>query len=195
MALTPITERTRTNLLLAFWQLYKVKDIDKIHIQEICEIAGYHRNSFYRYFADVYDILDQTENNVISEILANTDLGILVNAPETTIKNYLSVWENYREYLVIFADESKGFRFQIKLTQALKAACRKLFQYHEDPSTDDYLWEYHINGSVSTMLFYFRRTPPGLSLKEILELQMDFRDANKYPLQPRKIKQIEDIAH
>lgn len=45
---------TRQNLIDSFWLLYCQKNIEKITVKEICEIAGYNRSTFYVYFNDVY---------------------------------------------------------------------------------------------------------------------------------------------
>lgn len=43
-------EKTRNNLVNAFWDLYCQKDINKITIKEITDRAGYNRATFYIYF-------------------------------------------------------------------------------------------------------------------------------------------------
>ena len=57
---------TRQNLSDAFWQLYLKKKIEKITVKEICELAGYNRSTFYVYYKDVYDILNEIEDRIIT---------------------------------------------------------------------------------------------------------------------------------
>lgn len=181
-----VYNRTRHNFMNAFWQLYEVRDIGSIRVQEICDIAGYHRNSFYRYFSDIYDVLENIENDIIAAILDQTDTGILFDNTQMTTGRFLAVWETYSRYLRIFADENKNSRFRIKLITALKQTHRNLFQYSSNSVLDDYIWEYTITGSVSTMLYYYRRETPGMTLQELLDLQLQFRDANVFPLKIRQ---------
>ena len=66
--MTPIsatTAATRQNLMDAFWQLYQKKQINQIRIHEITDLAGYNRGTFYQYFHDVYDVLDQIEQELL----------------------------------------------------------------------------------------------------------------------------------
>lgn len=64
--LSSTTQITRQNLIDAFWQLYRYKSIDKISVKEVCMIAGYNRSTFYAYFKDVYEILEDIEENTIT---------------------------------------------------------------------------------------------------------------------------------
>ncbi|HIR43543.1 MAG TPA: TetR/AcrR family transcriptional regulator [Candidatus Aphodovivens avicola] len=63
-----VTEQTKTNLRRAFWQLYEQKPIQKITVKQITDLAGYNRGTFYLYFKDVYDLLDDIENKVLEVI-------------------------------------------------------------------------------------------------------------------------------
>ena len=54
-------EKTRQKLIDAFLSLYATRRIDKITVREITNMAGYNRGTFYAYFFDVYDVLEQIE--------------------------------------------------------------------------------------------------------------------------------------
>ncbi len=63
-----ITDATREALVNAFFQSAKKKSIDKVTIKEITDLAGYNRTTFYRYFEDVYALVEYAED----EFLKNT---------------------------------------------------------------------------------------------------------------------------
>ena len=63
-----VTEKTRKKLIASFWKMYKTNDISKITIGNICKRADYERTSFYRYFDDINDILEQTEKEIVESI-------------------------------------------------------------------------------------------------------------------------------
>lgn len=65
-----VTAQTKRNLQEAFWSLYLEKPLPKISIKEITDRAGYNRGTFYLYYKDVYDILDQIEQGVLDTISA-----------------------------------------------------------------------------------------------------------------------------
>lgn len=67
-----ITETTRKNLIDAFWKLYQTKPIERISVREITDIAGYNRGTFYLYFKDVHDVLEQIEDDILEIIEEKT---------------------------------------------------------------------------------------------------------------------------
>lgn len=87
-------EKTKSELVTAFWKLYEHKNIDKITISELTNLAGYHRGTFYEYFQDIYDLLEQEENAIIAQLpqmfttIANsTD----INDPITIISKFYMI--------------------------------------------------------------------------------------------------------
>ncbi len=68
-----ITARTRQKLTDAFWQLYREKDVPEIRITDITDLAGYHRGTFYEYFTDIYDLLDQEELALTAQLKSSRD--------------------------------------------------------------------------------------------------------------------------
>ncbi|QNO15346.1 TetR/AcrR family transcriptional regulator [Alkalicella caledoniensis] len=73
---TEITAQTKQNLMDAFWNLYCEKRIEKITVKEITNKAGYNRGTFYEYFTDVYNVLDEIENSLIPSL---DELPVIVN--------------------------------------------------------------------------------------------------------------------
>lgn len=63
-----VTEQTKANLTSAFWSLYEEKPIEKITVREITDRAGYNRATFYLYYRDVYDLFDQLEEEILTQV-------------------------------------------------------------------------------------------------------------------------------
>lgn len=71
------SDQTRENLKQAFLELYASKPIERISIREITDRAGYNRATFYLYYRDVYDLFDQLEEGVLSQVRALVDRRLL----------------------------------------------------------------------------------------------------------------------
>ena len=56
---------TKQKIKRAFLSLYKEKRIEKISIKEITDKAGVNRGTFYAYYLDIYDLLEQIETEVM----------------------------------------------------------------------------------------------------------------------------------
>jgi hypothetical protein len=61
-------EMTQKNIQEAFGTLYAKHSIDKIIVKDICNFSGYNRSTFYQYYADVYDVLHKSENQLLNMI-------------------------------------------------------------------------------------------------------------------------------
>lgn len=51
-----------------FLELLAKKDITKITVSEICKIADINRATFYRYYLDVFNLLDSIEEEFVTEL-------------------------------------------------------------------------------------------------------------------------------
>ena len=52
------TKYTKNIIKETFIDLLSEKDISKVSVSEICKIADINRATFYRYYLDVFDLLD-----------------------------------------------------------------------------------------------------------------------------------------
>ena len=62
--------RTRVTKILirkAFTDLLKKKPIQSISIKELCEAAQINRGTFYTHYADIYDLLEKMEEEMMEE--------------------------------------------------------------------------------------------------------------------------------
>lgn len=75
-----ITDLTRESLVTAFFQLAEIKPINQITIREITNRAGYNRTTFYRYFEDVYALIEYAEDEFIKGTVSaiNAEAGNLI---------------------------------------------------------------------------------------------------------------------
>lgn len=90
------------------------KNIHNITIKELTTKADVHRSTFYAHYEDIYDLYNEIENNVIS------DLSWLI---ETNFSLDLNV---YYQILFDYVHQNKKF-------------CKMLFSNHVNPSFSDRL--------------------------------------------------------
>ena len=63
-------QRTRMTKMLirkAFTELLEQKPIQNISIRELCELAGINRGTFYAHYQDIYDLLEQIEEEMTKD--------------------------------------------------------------------------------------------------------------------------------
>lgn len=62
------SEKTKMRISDAYFELMFGKEWDRITVKEVCEKAGITRGTFYQYFNDIYDIVDQEETALLREL-------------------------------------------------------------------------------------------------------------------------------
>ena len=73
-----------------FLELIDKKDINKITVSEICELSDINRGTFYRYYDNVYDLLDKIEAEFVNELVNATK----VDDEEYSVSSFVSVLLN-----------------------------------------------------------------------------------------------------
>ena len=64
---------TKKMVFEAFLSILKNKPIAKITVKEICTAADINRTTFYKYYKDTYDLLEQIEDELIDNLQANLE--------------------------------------------------------------------------------------------------------------------------
>lgn len=168
MAYKEATDKTRQYFIDAFWKLYEKKDIRKITVNEIASEAGYNRNSFYRYFKDIYDVLEQEEEkiaNEFAEYCKNNEIPEIVS--EMSRKSLET--EGYKIRILFEKDEET--RFSHKMKEKSRPFWEERFMLGEDEKLRDYVIEYKVAGSIAVMVRYFKNNR-NISEKEITDIMI-----------------------
>ena len=63
-----LTEATKAHILNAFWELYKEQPFEKISASAVAVKANVHRSTFYRYFTDIQNVLEEFEDDLLKKI-------------------------------------------------------------------------------------------------------------------------------
>lgn len=153
---------TKENIIEAFWKIYAHKPLEKITIQELMDKAGYHRSVFYVYFKDIYDLLEQEENDIIdklNEILPYIFYSIKNNhiLPNIDTKIYNLFKENFPKVNILFGSHGDlSFIFKVKKLFA-KILC-DIMQLPTNDYKTNLAIEFFINGHFSALLYLYKHS-------------------------------------
>ncbi|MBD5805741.1 TetR/AcrR family transcriptional regulator [Lactobacillus sp. 0.1XD8-4] len=92
--------RTIRDFENALLTLLEKNSFEHLTVDQICKEALLHRSSFYRYFSDKYDLLEQTLNAQINKLTDNTD------SEDDIIKQLISYIEQHKEVIRHLAPNS-----------------------------------------------------------------------------------------
>ncbi|MBK1812223.1 TetR/AcrR family transcriptional regulator [Clostridium sp. YIM B02505] len=162
-----ITEKTRQAFIDVFCELYSEKPIEKISIKDITSKAGYNRSTFYQYFADIYELLDFVEAdllNYIKEEFANKE------AFTDLIENTLNCFEKSEHISTLKAllGDYGSVHFLERLKREIPFDKLDL-NFPEYNILTPYLIEFYISTSLSLFRLWLRQERD-LSSEELLKL-------------------------
>lgn len=157
-----VTAATRQKLIDAFWNVFKTKEIDKITIAEITRIAEYNRGTFYEYFVDIYDLLDQVEDELIMGVRAQLE-GIIEK--ETDFPNNISsyslkcaaIFRQYEDKIFVLLGPHGDPKFSLKLKNALLSIFNKYTTLPQNIENLDYLITFAFSGMVGMLTHWYEK--------------------------------------
>jgi AcrR family transcriptional regulator len=153
-----VTALTKQNLIDAFWSLYSEKKIGKITVKEITRKAGYNRGTFYEYFTDVYDVLEQIEQSLIPGLeelppitMPNHNIGMSLN-------KFMERYEQNSKYYSVLLGDNGDPAFASKLKNSIKPMLKQALPVNKfKPIELDFILEYVLSGMIGIMSYWFRQ--------------------------------------
>lgn len=156
-----VTEATKAAIRDAFWTLYQQKSTDQITVKEITDLAGYNRSTFYQYYKDVYDVMEQIQEIIFNSIEAFSRLAITTGHEKSLLEiaqSFLDSQKDVQPYLVTLLIKENDPVFERRLIEWVKSLFQQLFSWEEtDPMLQDFYMEYHINGVLGIMKHAIRK--------------------------------------
>lgn len=148
-----ITYATRSKIKDAFWKLYKVNPLNKVTVNMLSEKSGIHRSSFYRYYTDVYSVLEEIENDLFGIIFSNLE-KVKGDRNNRDLSGGAEIMVNilvkHSEKLYFLLGENGDPAFRKKFVETVK---NQLFENTVNISEQN--TDYYVNLLFSNMLFNF----------------------------------------
>ena len=153
-------EETKKILTEAFFCLYREKPVNKITIKDVTEKAGFHRSTFYEYYEDIYDLLEQEEDEIYKLqnklILGPVRNGTLTIGDREFLEPLKQLFQQKGEKIAILIGVNGDAAFRKKLQEKIKTAIIPLLEKSPTENTE-YLAEFLSAGLLSTCEMAYRR--------------------------------------
>lgn len=116
-------------------ELRSRKTLERIKVKELCELAKINKSTFYAHYKDIYDLSEQIENEIISDITSS--IGSIEDIFSNTIEFTKRLYLSYAEKKFLIDTVFSGSRKE-KLPNRIHAVIKeqvfsKYPQYAEDP--------------------------------------------------------------
>ena len=123
------SELTKKRIMETYLAIVPCKKWDKITVREICAGANITRGTFYQYYSDIYDLMEQIENALIDDLTEK--YHAIVKHPKTfypperfeekfdySPPRFLNVWfefcRNNRKAMAVLLDPQNGDTYFVK---------------------------------------------------------------------------------
>lgn len=152
-----ITLKTKEALKDAFWSLYKHQKIEDISVKDITMKAGYNRSTFYVYFKDVYDVLEQIEAELMPSEKHLPPIHIEENSNVNFMGNIMTIYEENSEYYSVLLSENGDPYFAKKLKNIFKEMMKEVLEGVIDREEDeiDYALEFLVGATLATVKYWY----------------------------------------
>lgn len=151
-----ITAQTREKLIDAFWSLYSEKNIEHITIKEITDKAGYHRSTFYEYFSDIYDVLDQLEDALLKYIEMNVISRMDGDLSDDLALHIANIYDVKGEYLSVLLSEKGDPNFLNKIKAVMLPVLKDTYGLSEDEVHTAYIFEFVSSGIFAVVTHWYK---------------------------------------
>ena len=165
-----VTAATHARLTDAFWALYRERPMEKISVSSIVELAGVHRSTFYEYFQDVYDVLDQIEQSAIdemeqimSEIVEDPSAGDQIPLLGARLSACFSPYAEKLYYL------SRDPNFQPRVVETMKPYLLRMMHLPEQFPNMEFLFTLFASNLLTT-LRYWHTHREEITIQELIGL-------------------------
>ena len=166
----------KDHLREAFWILYTDHEVRNVTVKGVCEKAGYNRATFYHYYRDTRDVLEQIEKEILDQFDERfsrlTALSCRLDFPRM-VKYTLAPCTIYDKYLAAMLGADGDAKFQSELKEKTKSFLRSLLKNKEISTEMEYYLEFCVSGIFAcTREWYLQRET--MDIHEYISMVMSF---------------------
>lgn len=167
-----VTEKTRQRFIDSFWQALKKNGLNKITVSLITKEAGYNRGTFYEYFKDIPDLLEQIEDGLMDDLSNRMtdifDRGLPFNL-QTFSQECASILLEFDDKLFYLlsehGDPSFSYRFKNKFINEIT----NHFDFGEKDCYKNYIIAYCYSALTGLRLYWYENGKK-LSFEEVVKI-------------------------
>jgi len=122
--------KTKKAIRNAFAELLSERDINEITIKDISDRAIINRKTFYSYYAGVYQLIDEIENEIVatlSEALRNEDFESIAHNPYALFQKLTAIINSDMDFYGFLMQSGHNSNLDAKIVMALKIKIKSSF--------------------------------------------------------------------
>lgn len=166
------TARTKKKIIDSFWRLAKDNGLANVTISAITKNAALNRSTFYVYFEDIDDLLEQVETEIIHNIQKEMKKAVKEGGIEdyqTISEKMISLFTQYDDKLFLLIGKNGDPHFLSWFREQTSHFVPQLFPPVNDNPYKEYIIAF-TTSAVTGILTYWHDTGRMISMKELSKL-------------------------
>lgn len=165
MAIDSIDRRvrkTRKQLRECLISLLKEKKVQDITVRELTDMADLNRGTFYLHYKDVFDLLEKTEGDLLTEfnhLVMKHDAVDLKQKPAAIFHEIYSLVYDNADLIEILLGENGDLNFVNRLKQLIREKClgdwMEVFR-SGNPAAFDAFFSFIVSGCVGLVQYWLQ---------------------------------------
>lgn len=158
--------RTRKLLTQALTELMQQKQIKEISVRELTERADMNRGTFYLYYKDIFDMLEQIEDEMFQQLNAIVALHENEDVTRQTmpiLKDLFHFIQDHQEMCRLLLSPNGDMSFLHRLNEVVREKCLHFYQVAEPNGTEgdfDYRYSFMVFGCAGVIRAWVNRNCP-----------------------------------
>ena len=173
---------TKNIIKTTFLKKLEEKEINKITVSEICKEADVNRATFYRYYLDVYDLLDSIETEFVD------NLRLIFKEENYTVYSFalkvLNIFLENKQILKVIFKSRSNINFMQEFLETAYEKCQTKWKNIDSNLTDEQIELgaiYIFNGSLGIINYWVQNdfTSKPEDIAEIIS-ELSYNGIKKY---------------
>ena len=163
------TAQTKQSMIDAFWVIAKKRGLNNVTISEITKYADLNRGTFYVYFADMRDLLQQAENEIIQDLRSKVSaLFTEDNLADfrSVSSKVIEVFGGYDDKLFLLLGKEGDPQFLDHVRKEAATVFNSVLKLKEENPYQDYIIAY-VTSAFTGLLQFWHETGKEISLAEL----------------------------
>lgn len=146
--------RTKRLLTDALVSLLKVKSIQNISVKELCDTADINRSTFYLHYKDIYDMMQQIENDILEQfeqLFTHHRLKDMYSDPYDLLHDIFLLTLEYSELFQTLLSPNGDISFLMEIKYLFRNRYLEIFlssTQEKDTTKLEYSYSFIVNGCL-----------------------------------------------
>lgn len=152
--------KTKHAIFKAFVELLNEKDVNQITITDIAKKANINRKTFYNYYSDAYEVMEEIENLTVEAFINNMGTVEFTNMADFLTEIFIKFTETVNNDLqffnLLFKTNNRSFLI-VKIVEALKKYVQKRIEETNelDMRRFEVVSNFYLSGVLSVYMNWF----------------------------------------